>query len=131
MTPTPIMWALASSDERMATVRLDGESDELYVTWLCGEKHAFTRELLERAIAHVEDLAPLDVWLRMRDVDEDDFVVKVTNGRLQAKGGAFSSDTGDVEWSELRELIAPPPAMGTPYEPEPAAPSRLRRLLRR
>lgn len=147
MTPRPTAWMLESSDDRMVKVQRD-DYDELLVRWVCGQSFCFTPSQLEQAVAHVEDLAPLDVWLRMRDVDNDDFVVKVVNGRLHARGGAFASDTGDVEWSELRELVAPPPAMGTPYTeppssgtttsevewstaPAPAKRSRLRRLLRR
>jgi hypothetical protein len=129
VTPTPTAWEIESSDEAM--VQVARASDSLEVTWICGDTFRFGREQLGEAIAHAEDLAPLDVWLRLHDLRGASFVVKVANGRLLAQTGAFGLAGGHVEWSELRELLAPPAPAAAATEGPWAEPTRWQRLRRR
>ena len=97
--------AIDTHDGREVGVRAD-LYDLVTVRWVCGDKRSFRKgDELAGVISSLEALADQpDVWLDLRDHNNNRFVAQIVDGELYA-GDSPGTDGGSVSWKALKKAL--------------------------
>lgn len=100
-------------------LKVERAGDDVVVTWLCGGTRTFTGDDLTAAIAHLEQLARVGVWMQAHDSRGTAYAARVEKGRLYAGDDVPSAGDEYLSWRAFKAAVGVKPDKPPPEDYAP------------